>query len=103
MSWEPPLGWIHTSPRTFKISFIQGLFESAGEIDSETRTVSVCILPIHASSVFSLLAELDAKPVWLSKDPPIIRISVEDAAQIPVFSPRVLSDKFHLLQALLKN
>lgn len=103
MSWEPPLGWIHTSPRSFKVSFIQGLFESAGEIDSATRTVSICTLPIHASTVFSLLVELDATPSWLSVEPPIMRISIEDAAKIPVFSPIILSDKFNMLQTLLKD
>jgi hypothetical protein len=102
MSQAPPLGWIHTSPRSFKIAFLQGLFENVGEIDSNKRIVSVCVFPQYKESVFSILAELDAKPVWLSTDPPFIAISIEDAARIPVFSPTIQSENYLLLQKLLK-
>ncbi len=102
MTSPPPLTWILTSPKSFKVSFLQGLYESASEIDLETKTVIVCVLPVHASMVFSLLCELDANPTWASTDPPIIEISVEDAAKIPVFNEMIHSDKFTLLRDLVK-
>src|SRR5437879_7999670 len=97
---DAPLEWLHTSPPSVKISFLQGLFERTAKVNNKTRSVSVTALPIHALNVFKLLLEVGAEPKWLSQDPPIISVPAEDAARIPLFNPIVMSDNFKRVLAL---
>ena len=100
---DAPLGWLHTSPPSVKISFLQGLFERTAKVDNKTRSVSVTTLPIHALDVFKLLIEVRAQPKWLSRNPPIISVLAEDAARIPLFNPIVMSDNFKRVLSLSKK
>ena len=100
---DTPLEWLHTSPPSVKISFLQGLFERTAKVYSKTRSVSVTTLPIHALDVFKLLTEVRAQPKWLSRDPPIISVPAEDAARIPLFNPIIMSDNFKRVLALSKK
>jgi len=100
---DAPLEWIHTSPPSVKISFLQGIFERSAKVDDKNRSVLVTALPIHAPDVFKLLTEVEAQPSWLSRDPPIIRVSVEAAARIPLFNPIVMSDNFKRVLSLSKK
>ena len=100
---DAPLEWIHTSPPSVKISFLQGLFERSAKVDDKSRSVLVTAVPIHAPDVFNLLIDVGAKPSWLSRDPPIIRVPAEDAARIPLFNPIVMSDNFKRVLSLSKK
>ena len=99
---DTPLEWLHTSPTSVKISFLQGLFERTARVDNKTRSVSVTTLPIHAQDVFKLLIEVGVQASWFSRDPPIIRVRVEDAARVPLFNPIIMSDNFKRVLALSK-
>ncbi len=103
MSTDSPLSWLHTSPFSVKISFLQGLFERTAKVDSKTRSVSVTTLPNHALDVFKLLIEVEVQPSWSSRDPPIISVSVEDAARVPLFNPIIMSNNFKRVLALSKQ
>ena len=100
---DAPLEWLHTSPLSVKISFLQGLFERTAKVDNKTKSVSVATLPIHAQDVFKLLIEVGVQPSWFSRDPPIIRVRVEDAAGVPLFNPIIMSDDFKKVLALSKH
>ena len=100
---DTPLEWLHTSPTSVKISFLQGLFERTARVDNNTRSVSVTTLPIHAQDVFKLLIEVGVQPSWFSRDPPIISVRVEDAARVPLFNPIIMSDSFKRVLALSKK
>src|SRR5437870_5411360 len=99
---DAPLEWLHTSPLSVKISFLQGLFERTAKVDNKTRSLSLTTLPIHAQDVFMLLIEVGAQPSWFSRDPPMISVPVEDAARIPLFNPIIMSDNFKRVLALSK-
>ena len=103
LSTDSPLSWLHTSPLSVKISFLQGLFERTAKVDNKTRSVSVTTLPIHAPDVFKLLIEVGVQPSWFSQDPPIISVPAEDAARIPLFNPIVMSDNFKRVLSLSKK
>ena len=103
LSTDSPLSWLHTSPLSVKISFLQGLFERTAKVDNKNKSVSVTTLPIHAQDVFKLLIEVRAQPKWLSRDPPIISVPAEDAARIPLFNPIIMSDNFKRVLALYKK
>ena len=103
LSSDSPLSWLHTSPLSVKISFLQGLFERTAKVDNKNRSVSVTTVPIHAPDVFRLLIEVGVQPSWFSRDPPIIRVRVEDAAGVPLFNPIIMSDNFKRVLALSKK
>jgi hypothetical protein len=96
------LDWILTAPRGFQISFLQGLFERAGEVDVATRSVTVRLLPAHAPAVFRLLTVLQANPQWKSQDPPVIKVGAKEAAALPLFHPKI-SDNFTLVKMLAER
>ncbi len=103
MSTDSPLSWIHTSPLSVKVSFLQGLFARTAKVDSKTRSVKVTTLPIHAADVFKLLIEVEVQPTWFSRNPPVISVSAEDAARVPLFNPIIMSNNFKRVLALSKQ
>jgi hypothetical protein len=88
MMLESPLSWILTASRSVKVSFLQGFFESAAKIDKGRRRVEVGVSPINAPIVLRLLLEVGVHPLSSCSESPEFAVSMEDAARVPLFSPR---------------
>ena len=101
--WNRPLEWEGPQTRRTLISFLQGVFESSGEIVEEEMRVDITQQPQFARTVFSYLKEVGAYPEWISQDPPRIAVSVEKAAAIPLFNPRKRSDAYKRLMHLRRT
>ena len=101
--WNRPLEWEGPQTRRILISFLQGVFESSGEVVEEDMQVRITQQPQFARTVFSYLKEVDANPAWQSLDPPRISVSVEKAAAIPLFNPRRRSDAYKRVMSLRRR
>ena len=98
-----PLDWLLRSPESFKVRFLQGLFERSAQLD-ETRGVVTIVQPPQVSTlVFEILASVGAAPVWTRQDPPTIAVPLDKAETIPLFSPVAMSDTFRRVLAFKKG
>jgi len=100
--WNRPLEWEGPETRRTLVSFLQGVFESSGEIVEDTR-VEITQQPQFARTVFSYLKEIGANPEWVGKDPPRIAVAVEKAASIPLFNPKRRSDAYKRVMVLRRR
>jgi hypothetical protein len=92
---ETELHWIHSTPQGFRIAFLQGFFESGGEVDASTMTLQATVLPWYVQDILRLLRELEVEPVIVDVDPPTIAVGLREAARIPLLSPIVKNGKYY--------
>jgi hypothetical protein len=100
-TWNPVnLEWILRSPRYFRIWFLQGLADSDGYVHLENREVHVIVSP-NAELMAKVLTSLGIRySRAISKGLDILRISIDNAWRLPIFSPYVKSYRFRLVERL---
>jgi hypothetical protein len=92
---ETQLHWIHETSRGFRIAFLQGFFESAGEVDVSTMSLRATVLPWHVQDILLLLRGLDVEPADIGLDPPTISVDLSDVARVPLLNPVVKDGKYY--------
>ena len=100
---ESSLSWIHSAPPGVKVSFLQGFFESAGEIDDSTMTLVAPVLPSLIEDILRLLIELDVKPALVGIDPPTIALDLRVIKRVPLLSPVIKDGKYYDVQSALSG
>lgn len=98
---ESTIGWIHTAPKGVKISFLQGFFESAGEIDFPTMSLWAPVLPWIVDDIHKLLVELKVEHAVIGADPPTLAVDLHEIKRIPLLSPIPKDGKYYEVMALL--
>jgi hypothetical protein len=91
---------MRTAPADFKVAFLQGLFESAGEVNVRSKAVWVPVPPSHLNEVVRILRDVGVSAHVVGTDPIMVAVDIEDAARIPLFSPVVRSQKYQDAVAL---
>jgi hypothetical protein len=99
---ETPLRWIHTTPQGFRIAFLQGFFESAGEVDASTMSIRATVLPSFVQDILQLLRELKVEATIVDIDPPMIAVDVYDVARIPLLNPVIKDGKYYEMSSLVR-
>jgi hypothetical protein len=86
--------WLIDAPSPFKVSVFQGISESDGWVDAGDDTVCIVSSPNTPffSAVLSTLGIIHRVDHQESVE--IIRIPTEEAARLPIFSPRIRSVYF---------
>jgi hypothetical protein len=100
---ETPLRWIHTTPQGFRIAFLQGFFESAGEVDGQTMSIRATVLPGLVQDILQLLRGLDVEAVIVGMEPPTIAMDVYRAARIPLLSPIIKDGKYYEMSSIVRD
>lgn len=100
---ESSLSWIHTAPEGVRISFLQGFFESAGEIDDSTMTLVAPVLPSFVEDILRLLVELGVRAAVVGIDPPTIALDLRVVRTFPLLSPVIKDGKYYDVQAALSR
>jgi hypothetical protein len=98
---ESQINWIHTAPEGVRMSYLQGFFEAAGEIDDTTMTLVVPVLPLFIDDILRLLGELGVKPPVVDLDPPTLALDLRVVKRIPLLSPMVKDGKYYDVQSVL--
>jgi hypothetical protein len=99
---ESSLNWIHTSPQSVRISYLQGFFEAAGEIDASTMTLVVPVLPCFIGDILLMLVGLSVKPVVVDLDPPTLAFDLRVVKRIPLLSPMVKDGMYYDVKSVLQ-
>ncbi len=86
--------WLLSSPRDFKVHFLQGMAESDGWVDAGADKVKIVASPNE--KLFGALATDLKIPFTIQQQPPITRIEIgtEDGLSMPIFSPRIRSNYY---------
>jgi len=100
---ESLLSWIHTAPRSVRIAFLQGFFESAGEIDSATMSLWAPALPWIVDDILQLLRGLHVEPAIVDIDPPTLAIDLSEIKRIPLLSPIIKDGKYYDMTSALSE
>ena len=100
---ESSLNWIRTAPQNVRISYLQGFFEAAGEIDASTLTLVVPVLPCFIDDILRLLGGLGVKPAVADLDPPTLALDLHVIKRIPLLSPMVKDGKYYDVKSALSN
>jgi hypothetical protein len=100
-TWNPVnLDWILAAPRYFRVWFLQGLADSDGYVHLENREVHMIVSP-NAKLITRILTSLGIScSQGTSKGLDLVRISVDDAYHLPIFSPYVKSYRFRFARQL---
>ena len=95
--------WILKTPKYFRISFIQGIFDSDGWIDLNYHQVGVTSGP-NTELIKKLLKTLNinSKESKHPKNPTSLLIKLNDAFSLPVFNPTVRSYRYNRLNKIKK-
>jgi hypothetical protein len=100
---ETPLHWIHTAPPGIRIAFLQGFFESAGEVDAQTMSMRATVLPELVQDILQLLGGLDIEAVIVGTEPPVIAVDVNRAARIPLLNPVIKDGKYYEMSSIVRD
>jgi intein/homing endonuclease len=99
---ESSLNWIHTAPQSVRIAYLQGFFESAGEIEASTMTLLVTVLPCFIDDILRLLSGLGVKPAVVDLDPPTLALDLREIKRIPLLSPIIKDGKYYDVRSALQ-
>ena len=94
------LNWMLQAPKQFKIWFLQGLADSDGNVDWESRTIYIFAEP-NAEQVAEILGSLNVvvrRTMMHGLDSLILK--AEDAIRLPVFNPHVNSHRYQRLRMI---
>ena len=97
---ESLIRWIHSGSRGVKISFLQGFFESAGELDPVRRSMIAPVLPDYVEDIMRIFKDLNIQVSIVDADPVTISVSLKEAIKIPLLNPAIKNGKYYDLRSL---
>ena len=83
-----------------KVAYVQGFFESAGEVDWTSLSLQAPVLLDLVCDIVRILGDLDVTVSIVEyADPFLISVSLEDAKRIPLLNPAIKDGKYYDLLA----
>ena len=95
--------WILTTPKTFRVWFLQGLADSDGFVDLQAQQVGIITQPNTdlIKRIFESLGVNPKKRIFGGRLEALM-VNIRDAYKLPIFNPLVRSYRFKLLEKLIK-
>jgi hypothetical protein len=86
-----------------RVIFLQSFFERWAEVSAKDRLVILSVSSFHLLNILRLLKDLEVTVHTFGTEPVSVAVSVEDAARVPLFSPKAESEKYKQVISLISR
>jgi hypothetical protein len=86
-----------------RVIFLQSFFERSAEVDAKDRLVILSVSSFHLLNILRLLKDLGVTAHTFGTEPVSVAVSVDDAARVPLFSPKAESEKYKQVISLISR